>query len=1028
MRFAFTAASAGVGIGVLFSASAGFAFSVGDQTPQDYDSIEPIITEQIPEQFEEMQCGGWKDATVNGKIADVTGVPGRRTQWDGAMLSGMGTRIDGNGDGDKDNDYVWPESTAGLTTACQPGKEQIQKTVWKPVEGGRPNEISPQSVTYPHPKFIDPPCRWRIKNDDGSFSESAPDIPLKELDQYDPAIQYQELTDEPQDRQSPPVCAGFCSYLNTFQYPDCLVTADAPDPLFPLLTYKICVEWGTRFLCSDQPTKDVDFGSLCQPGAQTPIQPNSKGCAGGSCRCELSGQFQCEVVGPTNENDQDAAFYASYYRQYVGSYVRAPLEDIEGLEDKNSNTAPVACYGFYDEFDPFHKQTEAKDRRCVINIDVSGYKESQEGKGEYGQNSDLPDRDPNEDENQRAPEDEEGNDREPGDYDQETDLWYMKLSGAFSLLNEKVFEEKYEKDLTSIFLNLDELDKTKLRATEQLDEDRPLAISNNVRAFDDTGTGRVVVTWWQKQQNEMASVLHPGTVRIILPAGWSFGADPTDPFFNAPKRPVMDGFDSRGERIEVQIDADEDILGSAIGYIERSLLLNVEEEPIPVLLPMGSPTEFRALAEQWCMWYVREFNTANCDDAPDDVKDLMSRLEEYADNVDNARELRGELSRYAGKVLELQQAVTKPIGDWVKKNIDAYEAVLAEQQSIRNVLAPQWRDITEEFNKFGGDVNQPWCMNQRYTSPVYSLLDTWLPSRIVNGRITADLLPNITAGAKKDLTIDFSTIAYMTGSIALPVLKPVQVLITDLPTPPAGKEYDLPREYPELPSIENIRNYLEEATDSLPKPPANPPEPEAVDIDSMGEQKLTELVFQIANIRRVIDGMTERYDKFWKSIGPLDPDEASDDPNSIGQMKQKLECYFWDSDTCQHVEMDLMERFVRIGARPMVMLNEDYDSVGQPRGIGGPCVPSDHVCTPAYPEETGSGSQWDIRGTFEEQTKDMDELRKNIREDTLPQPIGTIPSSAFPSYETDPRYLLPIHDVPQPIDLTPRSSSSSSSQ
>lgn len=1030
MRYARLAASAGFVIGFVPVAFAREPLDLGDQTPQDFDQVEEAIG-QIEPYLEESQCGGWTDDTVEGKISSVTGVPGRRHDWDGAPLSGMGKRTDADGDGNLNNDFVWPEETRGLVTSCNLETDTERRLVWRPKPGGivvDPNypEIEQREVDFPSPYFTDPSCRWRL---DGGGEY--PPVPLPDFGR----LSYGELTDEPRDRQSPPVCRDFCLYLNRYVYLDCLavgvaVTEDGQ-------AYFICAKWGYRYLCSEEPTPDYGLTDLRDPVQQaiwmeqheqvtqpelcpdhlleddpedppppSTLNANSRSCEGEGCRCNGIG---CLFTN-------NGRTYWSYFRRYLGTYEREEVEKDAG-DDRTSGSGSVACFGAYDEFDPFHRQSREPERRCVINIDVSTYRESQTGKGEYGQESDLPDRDPAEPENQRK----------NGEFNEEEDLWYEKLSGGFSLLNESVFEEEFDRDLTSVFLNVDRLDDARMRATEQLDEDRPLARSNDIRAFDDTGSGRVVVTWWQKQQNEMAEVLHPSVIRILLPTGWAFGIDPEDPIFRMEEKEVLNGQEKRGKRIEVQIDAKEDILGSALDYIKRSLLLHVEEEPVPVLVPMGSPTEFRALAEQWCTWYMRQFNQPDCNNAPSDVQELMARLEEYADGVDDARLLRGELARYAGSILALQQKIIEPIGQWVKENIERYRAVLEEQRLIREQFANQWRQTQETFNRFSDETNLPWCMNQRYTSPIYSLLDEWLPSRTQPGaRISADFLPSLEVDESEDLMIDFSTIAYMTGSVVLPVLQPIQVRITDLPMPPAGKEYVIERIPPPLPSIDVIRDYVRQVAENLPAPPEDVETPPPVDMEPMGPESINRIGAVIDDIGRMVMDMDERYGKFWRSIGPLKPGEPDGGRNGIKQMKENLECYGWDSDTCQHVEMDLMERFVRIGSRPLVMLNEDYDSIGAPRSFGGPCVPEDHVCTPMHPEESLPRTQWEIIGP-REQPEFIDELRSSVRDQTLPQDVGGLSSSAMPVYDTDVNHLLPIHDIPPPIDLTPPASSSSSS-
>jgi hypothetical protein len=1008
MRYTRFAAFAGIGIGLLTQGAIAARPSpnVGDQTPQNYEQVEGAV-DQIEPFLEGSMCGGWKADTVNGKVSTVTGVPGRNHVWDGNIPSGMAVRLDENGDGNKDNDFQYPENTVGLSTVCSQGTNQRSLNPWRFING-RPFEVGrPENAeAYPYPYFTDPPCRWRVKNEDGSFSDSAPSIPLRPISEYDPPPQYGQLdqSTEPRDRQSPPVCESFCRYLNTYVYIDCVNVQYLPDPDTGE-PYPACAPQDMKplFICNDQPADGAV--ESCAPGnPPTPgVTPNSRTCIGDGCRCPGPGCGQAEG-------------YQSYYRKYEqGTYSRAPLEGIDGLQDRSSNGGPVACYGFYEEFDPYKKQTSAKDRRCVINIDVSTYRDSQKGKGEYGQNNDY-DRNPNEAANQR----------EGGNYDKDKDLWYLKFSGAFSLLNETVFDKDFGKDLTNVFLNVDRLDTSDMHATVQVNPQKPVAVSNTIRTFDDTGSGRIVVSWWQKQESEMAEILHPSTLRLLLPAGWSFGADPEDPFFKRVTKVVQDKQDLRSDRIELQIDAEEDALGEAIGYIERSVLLHVEEEPVPVLLPMGSSTEFRVRAEQWCMWYMQNFQKKNCDDAPQEVKDLIEKLEEYADNIDNARLLRGELARYAGKVLQLQREIVKPISTWVSENVDRYKTVLQEQADIRSRYTAEWTEIQLIFNSFNDEANLPWCMNQRFTSPVYSLLDEWLPSRQMGGRISADELPNISVKAKEDIIVDLSTITYMTGSIALPVLKPVQIRITDIPLPPASKEHGITEELPDLPSVEDIRQHLRTATQNLPKPPTNVKAPPPLDIAPLGEDALNSLGQTVGGIRDTLTGMRDRYDRFWKSIGPLRPGEDGG-RNGIKQMKENLECYGWDSDTCQHVEMDLIERFVRIGSRPLVMLNEDYESGGAPKSFGGTCIASDDVCSPVHPENGKPRTQWEIIGprTLPEF---IDDLRRNVRNETLPLPVGGISSSAMPHYDIDLNDLLPFHDVPKPIDLSPPRSSSSSSQ
>lgn len=1003
------------------TAAARAPLTIDTATPDTFEQARSQLN-QIPSYLEGAQCGGWNLAeSVEGKIPVVQGVPGRRGVWNGEVFSGMAKRADANGNDNIDDDFEFPATAGGLSTACMPYNLIETRSVWRP-EGLCPGEIIKKTVTYPAPYFEDPPCRWRVKKEvpveedeipppepEYTYEESAPDIPLKPIEEYIPPIQFGEIPDEPQDRQSPPVCQNFCRYLNTWQYLDCI---DPVDTCNDCGCYKICNAWANRYLCSDTPVPAGGGGDACNPSAAPTIPSNSMSCVGSACRC-FSVAPTCVFAPFPNELTFPPRIFTSYFRSYQATYARSPVAS-DRSSDVASKQAQVACYGFYNEFDPKYKITSVSDPRCVINIDVSGMQESQKGKGAYGQNSNLPDRDPALDINQRN----------GGFYDVTKDLWYMKLGNGFSLLNEQVFEDEYDRDLSQVLLDTDRYDKARQAPLEQLDTARPLAKTNQIRAFDDTGSERLVTQWWQKQQNEIQNLMHRPVVRLLLPAGWALGADPSDPLFGGGvASPRPSAIDRRNEGVEVQINADEDTLGSALAYIERSLLLRVREEPIPVLLPMGSPTEFRARAEAWCAWYMRKAQSNSCDGAPEPIRQLVSRLEEYADAIEQVRVLRGELARYAGAILTLQNTATKPIRDWVKANMDVYKQNLEEQKTIKQIIETDWAFTQFVYKNVHEYWNAPWCMNQRFTTPVYSLLDPWLRTRLP--------LPTLTIPRPEDIIIDFSTIIFTTETVALPVLKPIQIRVTDIPVPPGlAEEHGITVIPPPLPSMSAIQTKVRDSVENLPDPPAaeDTPTPPPIEVPPpLGPAALGAIQATIFEIRQVIDEMGRAYAKFWISIANnrLHSDDCSE-MNTICGMKTRLECKYWDVQPCTNVEMDLLERLTRIGSRPLVLLKEDIESKGLPRSFGDSCLPSDDVCTPMHPEREPLKHQWEILPPPETTTGLAPSLRKDIRMLTLPSPVGGVSTSSVPPYETDPQELLPIFDLPESILLPPPSSAASS--
>lgn len=1011
---------------------------VNTETPANYDMVKEDL-DKIPDYLEASQCGGWDTRSVENTIATVSNVPGRNGVWNGAILTGMATRKDENNNTNIDDDFIFPNTTTGLTTACKPGIRQIPKKVWKEKPNAHTDEVEQVDKIFPHPEFTDPSCTWRRKNPDGTFESIAPSMPLKDLSEYDPAPDYGQLDQEPDNRQSPENCLTFCKMLNDYQYYDCLVPEQQTDPVTGEV-YTTCKDenWGNKYLCSDQ--KVTDANGACT--SNTGDRASSIKCVGAECRCQEKGPQPAgnQCVPNPGTTQEESPLYYSYYRKYQGSYTRDKVTTDDLQNDKESDSAEVACYGFYDEFDPKTHFTGkdpntgiSKDRRCVINIDVSGRVASQEGKGEYGQNSNFPDRDPNDDANQRTP---AGQNRNPGDYDKNNDLWYLKLGGGFSLLSEQKFIETYDQDLSKVFLNLGAMDTGKMRATEQLNVRQPIAPGSYIRSFDDTGE-RAVVSWWQTQQTAVAEALHPPIIRMILPSGWAMGIDPNDPFFANPTIKVLKPAEKREDRMEVQINAEDDSLGAVLGYLQRSLLLHVVEEPVPALVPVGTATEFRAKAEAWCTWVMRRDNKQDCNDPPADVDKLMKTLDAYATDIEQYRLLRAELPKYASKVLNIQQEVTKPITDWMLKNVNAYNQYLADQKAVQATLGAEWRKAQEAYETFGSTTNLPWCMNQRFTLPVYSLLDDWLPARDQSGDRTADKLPVISAESNADIVIDLSAIAFMSGSISLPVLDPIQVRVTDFPSPPSPEKTKKIGMYPELPSITAIQDALKRSSDALPKPDDKPPVIPPIDLKPIDPAKTNAQKTAIQEAKKTIDKMDERYKAFWKSIGPFkpwdpaapdaDPDFDPDNKKGIAYKKPLLECETWDDNTCQHVEMDLRERFMRIASRPLVFLKEDYWSKDEKRGVGAPCVAQSDVCTPLHPEEGGEKHLWEIIGP-KNIKETLEELRTDIRKATLPKPVGDMKPEDFPHYGTGTGNLLPPYDVSEPIKLFPLSSSSSSAQ
>lgn len=973
--------------------------------PRTFREAQNKLKEIPPYLENDLFCGGWNrsievgEELGTGRVAKVTGLPGREGKPLGAVESGMGLK--------SEEPMLFPDSADGFATACEPGQPGlVKKTVWDQAQNKKVEK------SFHNPAFDDPPCLDRSRANPSNVPSTTP----PDFYKLDPP--YTEKK-----------CEEFRDWLNKFRYQDCRVLQvqldaqcnprkDANGNII-----KNCLEWADRYTCTDAWVNGApaaeEVTPACGNNAGTPppssapsteTSPNATPkCTGEECRCPKPDGTACDVIADKgNGNNRD---YKSYFRKYMNAtYARATVPDVPA--DKGNNAANVACYGFYDEFDPKKKQTQPRDRRCMIDINVLDYPETQKGRGTI-QVSGVVDPDPLQNAEQR-------ND---GIYDQESDLWYQKLGRSFSFINEKVFKDRYAGDLTNVYLDIDALDQGELKATPQFSDQKPLAESNQMRAFDDTGENRTVVRWWQKQQTEAASLFHRPVIRMLLPSSWAYGIDMNDPLFRGNSDlPELDPHTARGQSIEIQIHADEDLLGAVLGYLQRSLLLPVEEAPIPLVVPLGSPTEFRAIAQDWCQWHITKSGKSDCEDAPEQVKKLIARLEEYADRTEETRKLRTALASYAGSILQLQYDITRPLSEWISGNVVALRNIVDEQKLIAEELVPQWESVQRAYARFERETNMPWCMNQRYTPPIYSLLDPWLPARENSGSLYADggngkSLPDL-AGLEmrpQDAVLDLTSLAYLTGSIKLPVLKPTQVRIT-VPRPPnAENDHGLTgNELPAFPDMAPILDAVRQSIGRLPTVETEtyfqPPTP-----SPLGEQKLQEIRNRIAGMSTVISEMDATYDTFWKSLTMFGQDETPPSCQKEGDLKP-LECCGWDEDACVHVEMDLLERLTRIASRPLVQLKDDYLSVGLPRTESSVCLPEDHACDLLNAQRKEGGIQWEVSGNVSNE-KNIEQLREDLRRLTLPQDVGNVSSADAMPYDVEWEDLLPSFDVPSAIDL-----------
>ena len=138
----------------------------------------------------------------------------------------------------------------------------------------------------------------------------------------------------------------------------------------------------------------------------------------------------------------------------------------------------------------------------------------------------------------------------------------------------------------------------------------------------------------------------------------------------------------------------------------------------------------------------------------------------------------------------------------------------------------------------------------------------------------------------------------------------------------------------------------------------------------------------------------------------------------VGNNKEHaLLCLEFDEGRCVYPEMDLLETFTRIAARPHIQLQEDFLSIEPDNAERiGTCPPEDWACILLNGEETKpANTRRIVLPEDNEQQQNIDALRSGIYNQILEEQTSSEP---FP-YAGDPTELLPSVDIEPSIDLSP---------
>jgi len=570
--------------------------------------------------------------------------------------------------------------------------------------------------------------------------------------------------------------------------------------------------------------------------------------------------------------------------------------------------------------------------------------------------------------------------RDPS-FDRQRDIWDPEFANAFSLSNDKIFEERFNSDITLLLFQ--PTDTVELEATVQLGSDwngterskvrRSLSIGSLIRAFDDSvhtvdfsgmpdlqgkGYPRVVTTWLQEQESELHYLINSSVIRMLLPPDWSIGLDPLDPLYTPRlvtacgsyiyENSIAHDEDPRMHVLEIQLQAEDDTIDTIKAYLLRSLMPTIKYEPVPVLIPMGSPTEFRAIAAKWKGWLQKHESS--------DAESLVLMLEEYARYIEEVRTMRGEIAWHASELLTRQDKLSSIIGGWLNDTVIAqYEEFMGQMDFFREMQST-WKAAIRKLRQAHDVDCMPWCHNDRFTTSIYSLLDPWSqrnPSE--DAPISKDDLPSLDQVEGLNAVFDFSVLKLPVGTIEFPVIEPIQVRIDLLKVAAPDisvAEPDIPI-LPKLPPIPQLaENLKREAGDDLHRygwPPTigRKDTPRGITFELWTERQREDIRKSVRKIASRIRGMANEYSLFWKSM--------SIEQNNMRRGTEQ-DCYRLHADTCVHAEMDLRERLQRFGARPAVFLFEDFLSIGEFRPD--PALPQGEESAPGYGIESCPPEDW----------------------------------------------------------------------
>lgn len=974
--------------------------------PESYKDIQYGLSE-MRDNINSVQCGGWTDTseatiegnTISGTIPlprfsapnpdgteDWVALPGRdNVDSLGAPAGGLGQR----------GDFLYPDSAFGFMSACDVMNMQTMGDTGVAI-GVKFHEDGSVGSDNPPGSIDINPFGWCKRG-------------------------------EKMDKATPTWCGRLFSALN--QISPMIDAADAR----PKVGDKDCEV--PRKYC-------FDFNSVCR---------------GQACRTTEAPSFlqippACHRDPITDEliitqEEIIIVKQASFYRHYAGDFFEPAITVTVPGEDNVWNVR-AECYEYYKEIDTREKVTSKDDEQCEFVIATDGEQTPRKPEWRAGDGHDQKEKVKAEDDVVSEPVRDPRNVPEPWVADTETNLTMIDMRQLKE--RQKNFEDPT--DVTTILGTMITTRQTGSKSTPK---------NAHTDQFDDTAE-RKFAAFFEEQQRELLKMTADPQTRLIMPARFLVGLADNDPLFQYVSHTVShaDG------TVEITLKAGLDDLGAVVQSFQRIFVAPTQEVRIPLLVPLISVTEIDARIADWKLWKqgteqraltLRSLaetavepekkaellaEAAALDAAALGADPLIEKLLQYREHDTAVRLLRGALLQYLEKFFASQQQIREYFASWYEENSELL--VASSQRAVqRRELKRIWRLLQRAMLQTDA-CQMLWCSNQRYSLPVYSLLDDWWGERPAGDDRDTEYRPprsltDLDYQQPKDQVFDFSDVTFSGDAWLVPTLWPVEVRIS-LPVPPAiGVQPPSPDQFPTLPPLPD-----ETVFDEFPVPRVELPEKPRIEQlepddlepakDILRDLRLlidgTSIDDQRAEEQRLAEGesidggddnypldresMRGTYCRFPQSI-LIPPDSKSEryrsDPAEMDHSDPADE--YGSPAKIIHVESDLRERLARLFSRWMPQREEDYAgrSVRLAQEFSPENPPECHedlLCYLLPPEmRTVTTWQWfmpDVTGG------NFTELGDQLRDETLPKKEEENPY--YGANLTTLRRIFPLLDLP----------------